>query len=145
AVRDRLVRAGTTRGSAAVGDTALSAVNLLPETGHIERRIRFATLRDCNFLMSTDARSRQTELLAQCLAQFRVSVDLTGRPRGIVRQSRVLRLNANGVGVCVTARGHTTSMVGNTSCDEVHGAVTCQEQLREWPGQPWAPIGNNVQ
>src|SRR5699024_9188135 len=105
----------------------LSPTNLLTELAHVKVRVRLPTTRNGNFLMPTHTRSGQAKLFDERLTQFRVLVDLMRRPR--VQAGR-FSLNTDCVGVSVTVRGHTPSMVGNTSCDEVHGAVTRQEQLR---------------
>src|SRR5699024_4998225 len=64
---------------------------------------------------------------------------------GIVRQAGCFSFNTDGVGVAVCGRGHPTSMVGDTGCDEVHGAVAGEEQLRQGTTEAGPTVSNNVQ
>src|SRR5699024_7502066 len=57
----------------------------------------------------------------------------------------VLAFNTSGVGFAVLGRGHPTSMVGDTGCDEVHGAVAGEEQLRQGTTEAGPTVSNNVQ
>src|SRR5699024_11255887 len=94
------------------------------------------------FLMPTHARSGQAKLFNEGLAQFRVLVDLVSGPR--IQPGR-FSLNTDCVRVAVSVRGHPARVVGDSSSHQVHGAVTCQEQLREGTRQPRSPVGNYVQ
>src|SRR5699024_1367394 len=92
--------------------------------------------------MPTHARSGQAKLFNEGLTQLRVLVDLMRRPRV---QAGCFSLNTDSVRVLIAGRGHATGMVGDTSSDQVDGAVTCQEQLREGTRQPRSPVSNHVQ
>src|SRR5437763_784663 len=76
-----------------------------------------------------------------------VGIHLRCRPRGIVREPCILRLNADVIGV---AGGYAlpatcASVVAPAGSDHIVGAVATEAKLSQWPREIATPIDEGVQ